>query len=261
MIFLTNKTTVIAKEILNAYETKEPIEFIRHKYTLNETEAYAVQDELIHHLTTLQQTEVAGYKISMTSKETQAIANTYEPAYGTLLATNIVQSGETLKLDSLFSPLIEPEIMFVLTDDLSVDAGEAEILEKSTICAGIEIPDARYIDWFPNFSLADLLADNTATGLVVLSDPIEPLSLGAFATIQMELFHNEEKISEGISSAVLDNPVSSVAWLVKKLAQKSKVLKKGMVISSGTFISPLPAKEGTYKVTYSDVGEVEITFK
>lgn len=252
---------MIAKDLLHAYKTKEPIEFIRHKYTLNEEEAYAVQDELIHQLTVLQNSEVAGYKISMTSKETQAIANTHEPAYGTLLSTNLVKSKETITLDALFTPLIEPEIMFLLTDDLSFHAGEEEILEKTQICAGIEIPDARYINWFPNFSLADLLVDNTATGLVVLSEPMAPLSLDDFANIHMELFHNGEKIIEGRSSAVLDNPVFAVKWLVKKLSQKSKKLTKGMVISSGTFISPIPAEQGTYKVTYSNVGEVEITFR
>lgn len=251
----------ITQEILQAYKTRKPIEFIRHKYTLSEAEAYAVQDELIKSLTAFHDTEIAGYKISMTSDETQAIANTHEPAYGTLLKTNIVKSGETLELGTLFAPLIEPEIMFVLTDDLSEEADEQEILAKSKICAGIEIPDARYIDWFPNFSLADLLADNTATGLIVLSEEVAPLSLDAFKTIEMELFHNDEKVSEGVSSAVLGNPVSAVAWLVKKLAQQSKGLKKGMIISSGTFISPLPAREGTYKVTYTNVGQVTVTFK
>lgn len=258
---MTNDTIKIANEIVTAYKTRKPIEFIRHKYTLSEAEAYAVQDELIKALTTLHKTEIAGYKISMTSDETQAIANTHEPAYGTLLKTNIVKSGETLELEKLFAPLIEPEIMFVLTDDLSEEADEQEILTKSKICAGIEIPDARYIDWFPNFSLADLLADNTATGLIVLADEIAPLSLEDFKTIDMNLFYNNEKISDGVSSAVLGNPVSAVRWLVKKLAQQSKRLKKGMIISSGTFISPLPAKQGTYTVTYTDVGEVTVTFK
>lgn len=77
----------------------------------------------------------------------------------------------------------------------------------------------------------------------------------------MELFHNDAKISEGFLSAVLGNPVSSVAWLSQKLAGKNRSLKKGMVISSGTFMSPLPVGEGTYRVKYSDLGEVEVSFK
>lgn len=258
---MTRQLNRVVDKIYHAYEKKEPIEFIRHQYTIDEPTAYSIQDKLIDKLKNLYHAEIAGYKVSMTSKETQAIANTHEPAYGTLLSTYIQQSGDAVKLSSLFSPLIEPEIMFVLTDDLSPNADEAEILEKSNICAGLEIPDARYRDWFPNFSLADLLCDNTATGLVVLSEPIAPLPLEDLANVEMALFHNGEKISEGISSAVLGNPVSAVAWLSQKLAQQNKDLKKGMVISSGTFISPLVAKKGTYKVTYANVGEVEFTFE
>lgn len=250
----------VIDKVYQAYETKKPIAFIRHDYTIDEKTAYSIQDELIEKLMYLYEAEVAGYKVSMTSKETQAIADTDEPAYGTILSTQIKNSGETIELSSLFAPLIEPEIMFVLTDDLSPNANEEEILQKSKICAGLEIPDARYKDWFPNFSLADLLCDNTATGLVTLSDPIAPLSLDDFENVKMELFHNGEKISEGISSAVLGNPVSAVAWLSGKLAKKNKVLKKGMIISSGTFISPLTAEKGTYRVTYSSIGAVEVVF-
>lgn len=254
------KMDEIVSKIYNAHETKQPIEFIRHDYKVDEETAYFVQEELIKRKMDLHNAEIAGYKISMTSSETQAIANTNEPAYGTLLSTHIQHSGDTIALSTLFDPLIEPEIMFILQEDLSPNADEDEIIQKSKVCAGIEIPDARYIDWFPNFSLADLLCDNTATGLVVLADPIEPLTFNQFENVEMELFHNGEKISEGMSSAVLGNPVSSVAWLCEKLARKNKVLRKGMVISSGTFISPLVAKEGTYKVTYSHIGDVEITF-
>lgn len=251
----------VVDKIYQAYETKEPVEFIRHKYIIDEPTAYSIQDKLVNILKNLYNAEIAGYKISMTSKETQAIAKTDEPAYGTLLSTYIQESSTTVNLSTLFSPLIEPEIMFILTDDLSPNAGEAEILQKSKICAGLEIPDARYRDWFPNFSLADLLCDNTATGLVILSEPVAPLSLEDLANVKMELFHDGVKISEGISSAVLGNPVSAVAWLSQKLAQQNKTLKKDMVISSGTFISPLVAKKGTYKVTYANVGDVEITFE
>ncbi|WP_172373289.1 2-keto-4-pentenoate hydratase [Sporosarcina jiandibaonis] len=257
---MTSLVDEIVGRLVNSHETKQPIEFIRHRYTLDEETSYLVQEELINQKCKLHNAEITGYKISMTSAETQAIANTDEPAYGTLLSTHITNSGDAVSLSSLFAPLIEPEIMFVLTEDLSAEADEDEIIRKSKICAGIEIPDARYVDWFPNFSLPDLLCDNTATGLVVLSNQIEPLPFNEFEHIKMELFHNGAKISEGLSSAVLGNPVLSVAWLSRKLAKKNKILKKDMIISSGTFISPLVAKEGTYRVTYSDIGEVEITF-
>lgn len=254
-----NRTRTVATDILHAYTRQEPIDFIRHTYSLSEKEAYDVQDQLIQQLTHLQDSTIAGYKISMTSVDTQAIALTDEPAYGTLLSTTLKQSGEQIPMDSLFEPLIEAEILFIMQEDLSPLADEAEIIDKSTICAGIEIPDARYHDWFPNFSLADLLADNTATGLVVLSEPVAALTFEQFAHVQMELFKDGVKIAEGNSSAVLENPVSSVKWLTRKLAEHGKTLKKGMVISSGTFIPPIRAEKGTYMIDYSTLGSVTIT--
>ncbi len=250
----------IVTKIYQARETKTPIEFIRNDYTLDENTAYAVQDELMKRIQEVHNEEIIGYKISMTSKETQAIANTHEPAYGTLLTSNIIKSGDNILLSNLFAPLIEPELVFILTEDLSPTATEEEILNKSKIAAGLEIPDSRYMDWFPNFSLADLLSDDTATGLVVVSEGITPPSFDELANIKMELFHNGEKVSEGISSAVLDNPVSAVAWLVRKLASHNKTLKKGMMISSGTFISPLPVQSGHYEVSYSSIGKLEVSF-
>ncbi|WP_010651950.1 2-keto-4-pentenoate hydratase [Oceanobacillus massiliensis] len=250
----------IADKITKAYDTMKPIDFIRHSYSLNEETAYAVQEEFIARKCKLENEKIAGYKISMTSPETQAIAQTNEPAYGTLLSANLVNSSETISLSELFAPLLEPELMFILTDDLSLGASEDEILANSKIAAGLEIPDSRYMDWFPNFSLADLISDNTATGRVIVSDMVDPPSFEELANIKMKLFHNGENIGTGISSEVLGNPASSVAWLTKKLSSRNQALKKGMVISSGTFIPPLSVEPGKYQATYSHFGTAEITF-
>lgn len=257
---MTNQVEEITTKLVNANQAKQPIPFLRYQYTLDEETAYTVQDEFMKRRCELGNAAVAGYKISMTSDETQAIADTDEPAYGTLLTTDIVESGSSVSLSSLFSPLIETEIMFHLTEDLTPGADEEEIVGKSKISAGIEVPDSRYVDWFPNFSLTDLLSDNAATGFVVVSNPITPPSIKELANVKMELFHDGEKISEGLSSEVLDNPASAVAWLSRKLASQNKTLKKGMVISSGTFIPPLAVKEGTYTVAFTGIGQAGVTF-
>src|SRR5690606_36405796 len=113
-----------------------------------------------------------------------------EPAYGTLLKSSLVRSGEAVSFSKLFSPLIEPEILFILTEDLSPGADEEEILAKSELAAGIEIPDSRYKEWFPNFTLADLICDNTAVGRVAVSERVAPPSLEELANERMELFYN-----------------------------------------------------------------------
>src|SRR5699024_4962361 len=125
---MTNVVDEIATKLVNAYQTKQSVAFIRHQYTLDEETAYSVQDELVKRRCELENATVSGYKISMTSDDTQAIANTNEPAYGTLLTTDIVRSGASVPLSSLFSPLMETEIIFHIMEDLTPNAGGEEIL-------------------------------------------------------------------------------------------------------------------------------------
>ncbi|UJL47694.1 2-keto-4-pentenoate hydratase [Virgibacillus sp. NKC19-16] len=258
---MSNDVDQIVYKLLDAHRTKNPIDFIRNDYTLDEQTAYEVQKHFVQKKCELYDQEISGYKISMTSPKTQELASTNEPAYGTLTTNSLVKNSSTIDIVNLFDPLVEPELMFILTDDLSIGAAEDEILAKSKIAAGLEIPDSRYKDWFPNFSLADLLCDNGVTGRVVVSEPVNPPSFKDLEEIRMELNHNGEMIGEGKSDNVLGNPTSSVAWLTKKLAVRHISLKKGMVISSGTFISPLRLEKGTYKATYSTIGNVQVTIE
>ncbi|WP_052400956.1 2-keto-4-pentenoate hydratase [Oceanobacillus jeddahense] len=248
----------ILTHIEAAYRTHQPVSFIRENYTISAEEAYQVQHAFIKKR--VQEGEaVAGYKISMTSKETQAIADTNEPAYGTILTSQVLQEGSEYALSNLFSPLIEPELMFFINEDISGDADTQEIIEKSSVAPGIEIPDARYIDWFPNFSLIDLLSDNTATGRIVVGNPVAAPSLEKLEAIRLDLKFNGTTTHTACADAVLGNPVYAVKWLVKKLAEHNQYLQKGMIVSSGTFISPFKAEAGEYLASYSNIGSVNIT--
>lgn len=254
-----NTVQDVINHLQKAHRTKEPVPFIREHFKLTEEQAYQVQETFIDNEILEKDVHIAGYKVSMTSKDTQAIANTNEPAYGTLLSNHTLSSGTNLALSELFQPLLEPELIFIVNEDLPLNANETEIIQKTSIAAGIEIPDARYIDWFPNFSLVDLLSDNTATGRVIVSEAQPMPTLEQLAEIPLELYHNGIKIKEGSSSAVLGNPVNAVTWLSQKLALRGANLTKGMVISSGTFIPPIPLEPGKYEAVYGGIGKAEIT--
>ena len=256
---MTQPNKNISNALFKAYRSRRPIDFVSESYQISEEEAYLNQDDLLEQLKFKDNTYVAGYKVSMTSKTTQAIANTNEPAYGTILSNNILKNGDSVSLSSLFSPLLEPEIMFIVKEDLPYDADLQTIVLNTQIAAGIEIPDARYKNWFPNFTLGDLISDNTATGMIVVGERVTPLDIDAFANVDLNLYKDNELIATGSSSEVLGNPVHAVHWLIKKLHSHDKQLKKGQIISSGTFISPLKLEFGTYRAEYSGIGVVEFT--
>ena len=78
----------------------------------------------------------------MTSKATQAIANTNEPAYGTLLSNQIVNDGASVSSE-LFSPLLRTRNYLYSAEDLPYDADLETIRYHTRIAPGIEIPDAK----------------------------------------------------------------------------------------------------------------------
>ena len=73
----------------------------------------------------------------MTSATTQAIANTNEPAYGTILSDKIVNNSDSISLFFIISPLLEPEIMFI-AKETPYDADLQTIILNTEIAAGIE---------------------------------------------------------------------------------------------------------------------------
>ncbi|MDP4460708.1 2-keto-4-pentenoate hydratase [Staphylococcus hyicus] len=258
---MTHHTKSLAKQLHQAYLNHQPIPFLNPEAAVDETLGYAVQQELIQQIQSATGSTITGYKVSMTSKETQAYAHTHEPAYGTLLSHVIKASNTTVNIHDLFSPLIEPELVFEITEDLSNHPTVEEVLSKSKIAPAIEVPDARYIDWFPHFTLGDLLADNTATGLVIVGETIDAPDYDTLGQIDMTLSHNDTQLAKGQSSAVLGHPVKAIQWLAGKLASHGKSLKAGHIVSSGTFITPIRAEIGTYNVDYDHIGSVSVTFK
>ena len=56
---------------------------------------------------------------------------------------------------------------------------------------------------FQIFTLSDLISDNTATGLVVVGDPVDGLDNDAFANVHLNLYKDDKCIATGESSKVL----------------------------------------------------------
>ncbi|WP_078595709.1 2-keto-4-pentenoate hydratase [Evansella clarkii] len=255
---VTEVQTYIDK-LLEAERNIKPVPFLSGSFKFSEEEAYRFQHELIAKKSLQLNEEVKGYKVSMTSPETQALADTNEPAYGTLLTSNHIEGDfRNIYLPSMNSPLLEAEIAFVLTEDLPYDATVEEITEKTKAAACMEVPDSRYTDWFPNFQLMDLICDNGVTGKIVTSSKWKESSAVELEKITVSLKRNGEELGEGISTHVMGNPLNSILWLVKKLAKADKHLKKGMVISSGTLTSPVPLEKGVYEAEFSQLGSVKI---
>lgn len=249
----------MAELLFEAYSSKVPLDKSVIPASLQKDHAYKVQHEVTSHKFTRLNEEQIGYKISLTSDETQALFASDSPLYGAL--TSPALSDGTIELASMFSPLIEMELIFIVQDDLTIHDNDEDILRKTLVAPGIEIPDSRFTDWFPKVSLGQVIADSAVAGKIMTGTPRGDLSYEALGRIRGVLKLNGEAIAGGDSSEVLGHPVNAVKWLVNELSMHGMTLQKGMSVSSGTFILPKPLERGTYEASYDGIGTVTLEVK
>lgn len=252
-----------AKILYDAYTNQQPLSEDDYTNQLdNEADAYDVQQTLM----ALKAESIGGYKISLTSEETQKMFDSDSPLYGAQVVSHFQQSPVTLTSEQTLDPLAEVELMFTAKEDLSPDDSLTDLMNKTLIAPTIEVPDSRFSDWFPGLSKYLVIADAAVGGYVVYGQQVEtadyfknPDELAAVATV---LYHDEKEIKTGNATEVLGNPLLSLQWLVAKLASQNRQLVAGQHISSGTFLLPEHLTEGTWRASFSHhLGDVVVKVK
>ncbi|MFC4760953.1 2-keto-4-pentenoate hydratase [Fructobacillus durionis] len=259
---LTAAEKQLADALYEAFKTGKALDVAKWQDVVKEDDrSYLVQDELLR----LKGEDVAGYKVSLTSEETQNMFDSNEPLYGAQTGSHFVKSPATLSLSKdLMDPLAEVELVFKAKEDLSTEDSLEDMAKKTTVAPGVEVPDCRFLDWFPTLPKYLVMADAAVGGYVVYGEEKETASfkLDDLAQVTTTLEHDGEEVATGASSEVLGNPLNSLQWLVKKLASQGKTLKAGQRVSAGTFLLPPKLTEGTWKASFnhgfSDV-EVRVT--
>ena len=246
----------LADTLFDAYINRKQISKDQIPAFLEKEKAYGIQHALTAKKAEEAQEELKGYKISLTSKETQDLFKSETPLYGALTAPAI--SDGKIELASMLSPLIEIELIFIAKEDITRDDDVETILQKTRVAPGIEVPDSRFEDWFPNITLGQVIADSAVAGKIVTGAPKDSVTFKELKNIQGSLKFNGEEIASDSSKAVLGHPVYAVKWLAEELAKHDLIIKKGMSISSGTFILPKKLEKGTYTASYEGLGEVSL---
>jgi len=251
----------LANRLLAARASGEPIELLTETEAFGEELAYAVQDLVVQGLCAGGKDSRVGYKIAMTSPETMALANAREPAYGVLTRSMVLASPAIIALSDLYQPRLEAELVFLIDADLPPAAGPDEIVRAARVAAGLEIPSARYRDWFGRMPIPDLVSDDTAAGRLVVAGGAVPADGLALDRIEMRLRHEGREVQHGLSSVVLGSPILAVAWLTRALAARGRSLRAGELVSSGTFGLPLPAASGRWEAGFSGIGSASAVFR
>ena len=225
-------------------------------------DGYAIQAALLEkHLA--RGDGVAGAKLGLTSAAKQEQMGVSEPCYGWVLESSVARAAGPAPVDvavgELIHPRAEPELIFVLGQDLSGPGVTAsDVLDATAaVVGGIELIDSRYEAF--SFTLADVIADNTsAARMVVGHGGIGPRD--ADLTTLGCVFEVDAQITgTAAGAALLGDPAACVAMLANHLAREGQSLKEGWIIPAGAPCDARPLAAGSQATArYSHLGPVSV---
>jgi 2-keto-4-pentenoate hydratase len=195
--------------------------------------------------------KVVGYKAGLTNPAVQKRFNASAPVRGTLFEKMLLKDGAEIPAKFGARPLYEADMVVEVKDAGIMNATTPlEVLAHvSRIYPFIELPDLIVED--PSKIVgATLTYLNVGARLGVLGTPFEmkatPESVAALASMKVRLLdHDGKELDAGTGDAILGNPLNAVLWLAKDLKAGGISLKKGELLSLGSFSKLLPPKGGT----------------
>ena len=225
---------------------------------LNVASAYDIQAEVVQarldrgHV-------VVGAKLGLTSIAKQKQMNVSEPLYGWLTSDMQIDTEASLRCNDFIQPRCEPEIAFLLGNDLNgAHISAVHVLAATQyIFAAVDVLDSRFAGY--SFTLPDVAADNSSSaGFTLGGTAINPEGLN-LRTLGCAFEKNGQLIATASGAAVLGHPAASVAWLVRKLATRGEGLKAGHIILSGAITEAVAVEPGDcITARFDQLGTVEI---
>jgi 2-oxo-3-hexenedioate decarboxylase len=238
-----------AARLDEAATTRKPCAQLSAEHDLSLDEAYAVQRELVNRRLARGE-HTYGVKLGFTSKTKAAQMGVSDVIIGRLTSGMVLTDGDELRLDSFIHPRCEPEVAFRLGEGLgdgpSVDA----------VAPAVEVIDSRYRDF--QFSLSDVVADNTSAAAVVLGR-WQPLDAGLDNRgVLLEV--DGHLAGTGSTAAILGDPLRAVAVAARMARRYGVALRPGMVLLAGTATPAIALQGGTHvSVTLSGLGRVRLS--
>jgi 2-keto-4-pentenoate hydratase len=222
---------------------------------LSVDDAYEVQDELVK----LLGGDVVAAKLGLTSLAKQEQMNVSEPLYGWLTDAMQLDVGQPVLRDELIQPRVEPEIAFLLGEELGGRGvtGARVLAATHAVMPALEVLDSRFSGY--RFTLPAVISDDASAGRFRLGNPV-PLEAGTDLRLVGCMFEkNGELVATAAGAAVLDDPAAAVAWLVRKLAARGRTLPAGTAVLSGALCAAVTIEPGDLiRASFDRLGSVDL---
>jgi 2-keto-4-pentenoate hydratase len=251
-----------AEELFDAERQRHTLRPLTERFPqITPEDAYRIQLALIE-MKKSQGAKVVGKKIGLTSKAMQKMLNVDQPDYGHILDGMMVQDGASFFVHELIQPKIEPEIAFVLEQELQGPGiTPAQVLAATRfVLPALEIIDSRIEGW--KIKLCDTIADNASSARVVLGSSPKRVDQVDLRLVGMVLEKNGEVIQTGAGAAVLGHPAAAVAWLANAVGPFGVALKVGEVIMPGAISAASDVAAGDlFLASFAGLGTVSVSFE
>ena len=244
----------LAQELATAYATRSPTAAPSERDpSFDLTSAYAVESELARMRRASGHTSV-GRKVGYANKamwrvlglDTLVWAHMYDDT------VRYATSGHaSVPVGRMFSPKIEPEVVFKLKNPLGSSGPDAAAVLEAVewLALGFEIIDCVFRDW--KFQPADFVAAFGLHAALIVGEPTRvaagdvPALIDQLARFKVRLMKNGEVVEEGSGRNALRSPALCLSELAAAIArQAAEPLGPGELISSGTLTTSMPIATG-----------------
>ncbi len=210
-------------------------------------DAYAVQRAFIGRKLA-EGRKVIGWKIGLTSRAMQQQLNITTPDSGVLLDDMAFANGATVPANRFIAPRIEAEIAFVMKAPLHGEVTREQVLAATDYVApALEILDTRIVRSAngQTRTIIDTISDNAANAGIVMGDQRHDPK-GDLRWIGAIVKRDGVVEETGLGAGVLDDPVTGIIWLSRRMGQYGQRIEPGQIILSGSFIRAMECPSGAH---------------
>lgn len=257
----------VAAELLRAERTGRQIALLGLRYPqMNMDDAYAVQ-AAIAKAKQAAGARVIGWKIGLTSRAMQQALGIDMPDSGVLFDDMLFDDGATIPAARFIAPRVEVEIAFIMRRPLAGATVSRDEVLAATDCVApaVEILDTRiervHQATGQTRTVFDTISDNAANAGVVLGPARHAATGFDLRWVGAVLMRNGQVEETGLGAGVLNDPVESVVWLARRMAQYGQRIEPGQIVLSGSFVRPVECPPGTeISADFGPFGQVHVTF-
>lgn len=191
-----------------------------------------------------------GYKAAFTNPVMQQRFGVDGPRWGYMFDRNMVDIIAVLPADAGTRLQFEADLIVEVKDAGLADAGTPleALAHLESVIPFIELPDLTLDGQFSGsrFVAANVGFRGGVTGKEI---PVRKTQAFADAMANMTVVMVDEadggkELGRVKGTVLMDHPLNAAIWLAKALRKSGITLKKGDLLSLGSFIPPQPAKEG-----------------